>query len=377
VREKLAAFLPAEASLGNPIDLIATASGDDYRRALETIIEAGVCDAILAVFVTALATEPADVAVAIREVAQSDPGVPIAAVFMTTEGAPPQLRNAAVRVPGYDFPEHAARAISLAAKYGRWRARPERPVVAPPGIHADEAAATISRELSAGSGWLAPSSVAALMRCYGLPLIETRIAHDADEAVAIAAELGVPVALKAIAAGLLHKTDAGGVRLGLQGPDAVRAAAQEIDAAVRRAGFELDGLLMQPMAPAGVEMIVGVVNDHSFGPVLAVGAGGTAAELIGDVAVRITPLTDLDAGEMLRSLRTFPLLDGYRGAPRCDLAAIEDTLLRVSAMVEAHPEIVELDCNPLIAGPDGAMIVDARLRIETAPPTRPTSSLRQ
>jgi acyl-CoA synthetase (NDP forming) len=130
------------------------------------------------------------------------------------------------------------------------------------------------------------------------------------------------------------------------------------------------------MAPSGVELIVGVVNDHSFGPVLACGAGGTAAELIGDVAVRITPLTELDAREMLRSLRTFPLLDGYRGAARCDVAAIEDTLLRVSAMVEAHPEIVELDCNPLIAGPDGGMIVDARVRIEAAPPSRPTSSLR-
>ena len=134
--------------------------------------------------------------------------------------------------------------------------------------------------------------------------------------------------------------------------------------------------MVQPRASTGVELIVGVVNDHNFGPVLAVGAGGTAAGLIRDVAVRITPLTDLDAHDMLRSLRTFPLLDGYRGAPRCDLAAIEDTLLRVSAMVEGHPEIVELDCNPLIAGPDGAVIVDARLRIETAPPTRPTSSLR-
>jgi acetate---CoA ligase (ADP-forming) len=376
VRDKLAEFLPPEASLGNPIDLIATASGDDYRRALETIIEAGVCDAILAVFVTALATQPADVAVAIRELAQTEPGLPIAAVFMTTDGSPPQLSDGAVRVPGYEFPEHAARAISLAAKYGRWRARPERPVVTPSGIHPDEAAATISRELSAGSGWLAPSSVASLMRCYGLPLIETRIAHDADEAVAISAELGVPIALKAIAAGLLHKTDAGGVRIGLHGSEAVRAGAREIEAAVRRAGFEVDGLVVQPMAAPGVELIVGVVNDHSFGPVLAVGAGGTTAELIGDVAVRITPLTDLDAREMLRSLRTFPLLDGYRGAPRCDLAAIEDTLLRVSAMVESHPEIVELDCNPLIAGPDGAMIVDARLRVETAPPTRPTSSLR-
>ena len=130
------------------------------------------------------------------------------------------------------------------------------------------------------------------------------------------------------------------------------------------------------MAPAGAELIVGVVNDHNFGPVLACGAGGTTAELIKDVAVRITPLTDLDAHEMLRSLRTFPLLDGYRGAPPCDVTAIEDCLLRVSAMVEAHPEIVELDCNPIVVGPDGAVIVDARIRIEAAPPTRPTWSLR-
>lgn len=376
VREKLAAFLPAEASLGNPIDLIATASGDEYRRALETIIEAGVCDAILAVFVPPLVTTPADVAIAIREVAETDPGVPIAAVFMTTEGPPPQLREGSVRVPGYEFPEDAARAISLAAKYGRWRARPEAPLVTPDGVRTDEAAATISRELSAGSGWLAPSSVASLLRCYGLPLAETRVVAGADEAVAAAAELGAPVALKAIAPGLLHKTDAGGVRLELEGAAAVRDGATEIDAAVKRAGFELDGLVVQPMAPAGVELIVGVVNDHNFGPVLACGAGGTAAELIQDVAVRITPVTKLDAREMLRSLRTFPLLDGYRGAPHCDLAAIEDTLLHVSAMVEAHPEIVELDCNPLIAGPDGATIVDARVRVQTAPPKRPTSSLR-
>ena len=144
----------------------------------------------------------------------------------------------------------------------------------------------------------------------------------------------------------MHKTDAGGVRLGLEGADAVRAAAAEIEHAVTRAGYRLDGLVVQPMAPPGVELIVGVVHDHSFGPVLACGAGGTTAELISDVAVRITPVTDLEAREMVRSLRTFPLLDGYRGAPRCDLAAIEDVLLRVSAMVEAHPEIVELDCNP-------------------------------
>ena len=132
---------------------------------------------------------------------------------------------------------------------------------------------------------------------------------------------------------------------------------------------------MQPMAPTGPELIVGVVNDSSFGPVLACGAGGTTAEVIKDIAVRITPVTDLDAAEMLRSLKTFPLLDGYRGAPRSDIAAVEDVLLRVGAMVEEHPEIVELDLNPLIATPEGAVIVDARVRIQDAPPELPVPSL--
>jgi len=376
IRARLAEFLPAEASLGNPIDLIATASAEDYRRTMLTIIQSGSCDAIVALFVPPLVTRAQDVATAIREVAQCDPGVPIVAVFMTSEGPPPQLSADDARVPGYEFPEDAVRAISLTAKYGRWRARPRRSPASPAGTRTDEAAAIISRELACDSGWLAPASVSSLLRCYGLPLIDSRIVHSADETVAAAAELGTPVALKAIAPGLVHKTDSGGVRLGLEGPDAVRTGARELDAAVRRAGFEPEGVVVQAMAPAGVELIVGVVNDHSFGPVLACGAGGTSAELISDVAVRITPITDLDAHEMVRSLRTFPLLDGFRGAARCDVAAIEDVLLRVSAMVEAHPEIVELDCNPLIAGPDGAGIVDARVRVEPAPPSPPTASLR-
>ena len=375
VKSKLAVFLPAEASLGNPIDLIATASADDYRRTLRTVIDAGVCDAILVVFVPALVTKAVDVAVAIREVAATEPGVAIAAVFMTNEGPPAELSSTDLRVPGYEFPEEAARAISLAAKYGRWRAQPERSPTAPSGIRSNEAAAIISRELADGSGWLSAAGATGLLDCYGLPLIPTRIASDVDEAVAAAAELGTPVALKAIAPGLVHKTDAGGVRLALTGADAVRSAAREIDAAVTRAGYELEGLVVQSMAPSGTELIVGVVNDPSFGPVLACGAGGTTAELIKDVAVRITPLTDLDAHEMLRSLRTFPLLDGYRGAPPCDAPAIEDCLLRVSAMVEAHPEIVELDCNPMIAGPEGTVIVDARFRVEAAPASRPMPSL--
>jgi acetyl coenzyme A synthetase (ADP forming)-like protein len=376
VKDELARFLPESASLGNPVDMIASASAEDYRRTLRTLVEADAYDAILVIFVPALITLAVDVAAAIAEVAQTSEECTIAAVFMTGEGPPQELSAGPVRVPGYEFPEDAARSVALAARHGVWRTRPEGNFAAPSGCRSDEAAAIISAALADGSSWLEPARVTALLDCYCLPLVTTRVVADAELAVEAAAEIGGPVALKAIATGLLHKTDVGGVRLDLDGADAVRGAALEIEAAVARAGLALDGLLVQPMAGGGVELIVGVVHDHSFGPVLACGAGGKSAELIKDVAVAITPVSDLDAHEMIRSLKTFPLLDGYRGASPCDVAAIEDVLLRVSAMVEAHPEIAELDCNPLIAGPQGALIVDACVRVEVTDPPPPVPSLR-
>ena len=376
VKARLAQFLPPTASVGNPIDMIASASADDYRRAIEVLVECGACDAILVIFVPPLATRAPDVAAALSQAAASAPEVAIAAVFMTSEGAPAELHAGSVDVPAFEFPEDAARAVALAARHGRWRARPRGTVPALPGYRQEPAAAIISRALADGGGWLTPARVADLLGCYRIPLVPTRVVADGDGAVAAAAELGTPVALKAVASGLVHKSDAGGVLLDLDGLDAVRDGARQIEAAVLRAGFPLDGLIVQPMVPEGVELIVGVAGDPSFGQVLACGAGGTTAELIKDVAVRITPVTDVDAHEMVRSLQTFPLLDGYRGAPRCDIGAIEEVLLRVSAMVDSHPEIAELDLNPLVASPEGAVIVDARVRVETAPVAVPMPSLR-
>jgi acetyl coenzyme A synthetase (ADP forming)-like protein len=376
VQARLLEFLPAGASARNPIDMIATASADQYRRTLQTLVELDACDAILAIFVPPLVTDAVDVAQAIREVAETEPGVPIAAVFMSSAGPPAELAAHGVRVPGYEYPEDAARAVALAAKHGRWRAQPAAPAPVPGATRPAQAAAVISAGLAQEPGWLPQPAVHELLKCYGLPMVPTRFVADADAAVVAAAELGEPVALKATAQGLVHKTEAGAVRLGLRSGEDVRAAAAEIEASVRAAGHALSALVVQPMIGGGVEMIVGVASDPSFGPVLACGAGGTTAELLRDISVRITPLSARDPGEMLRALRSFPLLEGYRGAPACDVPAIEDVLLRVSAMVEAHPEIVELDCNPLIAGPSGALIVDARVRVESAPAPRPLSSLR-
>jgi acetyl coenzyme A synthetase (ADP forming)-like protein len=377
VRSELAGSLPPEASLGNPIDMIATASADDYRRVIELLVARQACDAIITIFVAPLVTAERDVAEAITSAAQGAGEVTLASVFMGgSAAAPAKEGGTAARVPRFDFPEDAARALAHAARYARWRARPAGVVAPPSDCRPDEAAAIIAAALTDGEEWLGPREVAALLHCYGLPLIPSRIVSDASEAVAAAAELGVPVALKAIAQDLIHKTDAGGVALGLEGPTAVRRSARRIEAAVSKAGHALEGLIVQPMAAAGVELLVGVVHDESFGAVIACGAGGTSAELLGDVAVRITPLTDLDAKEMVRSLRTFPLLDGYRGAPRCDLNAIEDVLLRLSALVEAHPAIAELDFNPVIARGDGALILDARVRVQAPPSRRPPFVLR-
>jgi acetyl coenzyme A synthetase (ADP forming)-like protein len=374
VRERLAGLLAEEASLGNPVDMIATAPAASFRRVIDTLVEVGACDAIIVIFVPPLVTRARDVAREIRAAAHKADGVTIAAVFMNTDGAPPEL-GLAGRVPTFAFPEDAARALAHAAHYGRWRAKPTGRIPALEECRPDEAAAIISRGLDAGEDWLGPLEVAALLRCYGLPLIETRLVRGRKEAIAAAAEMGVPVALKAQAGGLLHKSDAGGVRIGLEGADAVSIAAREIAASVARAGHRLDGLIVQPMAPSGVELLMGVVNDESFGPVIACGAGGTGTEVLGDVAVRITPLTDLDASEMLRALRSFPLLDGYRGSPACDVAAVEDSLLRLSALVEAHPEVIELDANPVVVSPKGAVIVDARVRVGAVAPRPPRPSL--
>lgn len=381
VRERLAGFLAAEAALGNPVDMIATATAESYRRTVEVLVQAQACDAIVAIFVPPLVTKAQDVARELHAAATTAHGVTLAAVFLNSEGAPPTGGTAGpgqerpTTIPCFEFPEDAAHALGHAARYAAWLAKPARSAPTFEHVRPEEAAAVIAEALSEGAEWLGPEQIAALFDCYQLPLIAGRLAGDHAQAVRLAAEIGRPVALKAVAKGLVHKSDLGAVRVGLGSAAEVEDAAREIEAAVADAGYQLDGLLVQQMAEPGVELLMGVVHDERFGPVVACGAGGTSSEVIADVAVRLTPVTALDAEEMLRSLRLYPLLEGYRGAPRSDLGAVKDVLLRLSALVDAHAEIVELDANPVIAGPHGAVIVDARVRVEQSPPRPPAPSL--
>jgi acetyl coenzyme A synthetase (ADP forming)-like protein len=378
LQASLAEGLPAEAAVANPIDMLASAPPEHYRRTVELVAASGEVDAVIVIFIPPLPADSEVVVQAVRDATSTAGSVPVLNVVMSSAD-PPREDGDGPRLPRYRFPEDAARALVRAVEYATWRQRPEGQMPELPDVRHDEAAALLAAALADGPGprWLAPEEVARLLGCYGVPTAEWRLAGSPEGAGAAAAELGGPVALKAVAPRLVHKTEAGAVRLGLAGAEAVQAAAAEMATAVAAEGYTVDGFLVQRMVGEGVELLVGVVHDASFGPVIACGAGGTAVELLKDVAVRITPLTDLDAAEMVRSLATYPLLDGYRGAPRADVAALEDLLLRISALVEAHPTIAELDCNPIKVLPDGVVVVDARVRIEAASPPLPLAARRR
>jgi acetyl coenzyme A synthetase (ADP forming)-like protein len=375
VRKQLASFMPTPGSTGNPVDMLAAASGKDYERAISVLAECEDVDAIIVIFTPPLITKGSEVVRGIHRAARALPRtIPVLSVFMSKQVAPRVIESGGVRIPHYPFPEEAARALSLVARYGAWRAAPEETAAEIEGIDGDRAAAVIATALATEAGWMTPEAVADLLTCYGIPMVETRHAGSPEEAGREAKALGSEVVLKAIAPGVLHKSDAGAVLLHLKGANRVEVAAKRMGAAMEAAGHPVTGFLVQPMVPEGVEMLVGVVQDQHFGPVLACGAGGTATELLKDVSVRITPITKGDADRMVRSLKTFPRLDGYRGAPRADVPALEDVLLRVSALVEAHPEVSEMDLNPLIVHAAGAVVVDARIRLEPGAPRPPIGS---
>lgn len=371
--ERLRAILPGSGGLSNPIDMIASASPVQYEQTIELVGRDPNIDAVVAIYIPVMATRPEVFAAAIARGAAAVPAdKPIATVFMSSKGTPAVLaRGARGAIPSYSFPENAALALAAAARYGAWRARPQGERLALP----PESALAIRARIRAWSaahpagGWLALDEIAALLQLAGVPLVEHRIAAAAPAAaVEAAAALGGPVVLKALAPGLLHKTEVGGVALGLADAAAVAAAAAAMLVRFAQRGTSLDGFLVQRQLGRGVEALVGVTFDPSLGPLLVAGIGGVAVELYKDVAFRVTPVSDLDAAEMLDELRGRALFDGFRGAPPADRRALIDVMRRIAALVELVPELVELDLNPVVVLEHGAVTVDARMRLAVAAP---------
>ena len=364
VQDELRAHLNRDAGVRNPVDMIASATAPDFGRVMRAVAKDAGIDAIVVLFVPPIAIRPEDVAKEILGAARELRGkVTILATFMAHHGISEILSDGEVRVPSYPFPEVAARALSRAAEYGEWLKAPPSSIPRFPDVKKEAAAGLIAKALARGPGWLTPGEAEALLGAYGIPVVKTIRAATPEDAARAAGEIGGAVVLKGVAEGLLHKTESGAVKVGLSGDAQVGQEARLMAQKLKEQGFSAQGFLVQKMVPAGAEMIVGVSGDPVFGSLVACGAGGTMVELLKDAAVRLSPLTERDADEMVRSLKTFPLLTGYRGGPAYNVEALKQVILRVSAMVEDLPEVVELDLNPVIMHDDEATIVDFRVKV--------------
>ena len=348
-------LLPAAASVGNPVDMLASATPDHYRRATTLLLADPNVDSVLVIFIPPLVTNPDEAAGAIASAAAGAPK-PVIASFMGARGAPRALAG----VPSYRFPEAAVTALARATEYGAWRRRPAGDCHWPQGIQRDAMRLVIDGATTRGDGWLTPSEAQTLIESAGLSIASTCVTTTIEEALIAARDIGYPVALKAAGPEIVHKTDIGGVVLDIPDDTALRRAYLDLTS---RLGETMTGAIVQQMIPGGVELLIGTVTDPMFGPVIACGSGGVLVDLLHDTTFRLHPLTDIDAAEMIAGLRSVALLRGYRGHPPADEQAVVDALLRVSALVDVCPEIQELELNPLKVFQHGACAVDVRVRI--------------
>jgi acyl-CoA synthetase (NDP forming) len=341
--------------VGNPVDLGAEAGPAALAATVDALAGSGEIDALVATFVATRTNDVAAALVALAAAAQRCPGLPIAAVVVGADDAPAALGSR--RVPVYQLPEDAVRAIGHAARYAAWL---RAPLGSRPSLSGVDAAAARAIVAAATPGWQPPAVAQDLLARYGVPVVATRTAVGVIEAVDCAGELGYPVAVKAADERLVHKSDIGAVKLNLPDAEAVRAAYRAIADAT---GDVAPPVVVQPMARPGLELVAGIVHDQLFGSLVMVGLGGVHTDVLGDRAFRLLPVTDVDAAGMWRSLRAARLLTGYRGAPTVNAAALEDLLLRLGRLAEDLPEVAELDLNPVLAGPDGVVAVDVKLRL--------------
>lgn len=368
------------AALGNPVDLTADALADEIGAAVAALVGADEVDAVLVVYTPPFGSgleETRKAVVAAAEHADK----PVLACVSGHDG----LIDG--RVPGYAYPEQAVEALAQAVRYAEWRTA--RAAGAPAAVSTTAATALattssagevrsaareiVGEELAARpeGGWLAPGAATRLLACYGVSLVESADVTGPEAAAEAAAQVGLPAVVKAI--GPVHKSDVGGVRLGLRSPEEVRRAYEEM---AERIGPEMTGATVQRMLPPGVEIIVGGVGYPTFGPLVMVGMGGVTAELLADQSFRVPPLTTEEAVEMIRELRCSPLLYGYRGAQPADVEALAGTVVRIGRLLEDLPEVAELDLNPVIVTTDAAVTVDVRIRVAPCDP-QPSPLLRR
>jgi acetyl coenzyme A synthetase (ADP forming)-like protein len=362
---KLREILPEEASVSNPVDMIASASPEQVEQATRIIVADEGIDALIASYVP-LALEAPLVARAIRDGAEGA-DKPVLAVLMSKRGLPQgmvELQESPI--PAYRFPESAARALGAMWKHSRWQKRPPE-TVRRFDVDAERVDEVIAVALDEGRDQLTLMEGLEVLDAYGIPVAPWTVVHSAEKAVAVAERMGYPVVLKPVSAEILHKTEAGAVRVDLETADEVIEAYGFLDDLLVETGPEArqEGVLVQRMLKGGRETIVGMTWAPRFGPIVMVGLGGVYVEVLQDVAFRVQPVSNEDADEMIRSLRGYRILEGVRGEQGVDLDLLAEVVERTSQLVGEHPEIREMDINPFLAFPEAerCAAVDARFRI--------------
>jgi len=363
--ERLRSFLPAEASVSNPVDMIASATPESYARALDIVLEDPSVDLAMVINVTPLLSNPIDVLEAIAGASRGH-DCPVLAVMMATEEFYEGIKARGDLPPVYRFPEPAARVLAQLSRYSAWRRRPADEL--PPEFTVDDAAVAKILDRTA-EGYLPAADAYRVLELYGIPTAGWRTAGGPESAAVEASDLGYPVVLKGEARDLVHKSDVGAVAVGLTDADGVREAARSIERRLSEAGQRLEGLLIQEMVADGHEVIFGISTDPRFGPLLMFGLGGRYVEVFRDVRFGVTPLTRPEAEDMIRGIRGIRLLEGVRGEEPADLDLLADVLLRLAQLAQRHPRIRELDINPFLAAadPEAAKAVDVRVRVGAPP----------
>ncbi|HXY19994.1 MAG TPA: acetate--CoA ligase family protein, partial [Gemmatimonadales bacterium] len=359
------AQVPEEAAVRNPVDLIASATAETFGNVLGLVLQDPNIDAVIvSVAPPPLKGQAGDVAEAIVQATAARRDIPVMAVLLGRQGVSAGMRNLLrAGMPGYIFPESAARALAAMNRYRKWLERPEGTVQRFPA-DAARVAAIIDRARSERREKLTETEALEVLEAYGIPTVPWRCARSEDEAVAAARDVGHPVVLKVISGSIVHKSDVGGVVVGLDTESEVREGYRRMLQRVReRAGVKPEAVLVQRMIPGGRETIVGSARDERTGPLIMFGLGGIAVEVLKDVVFRVHPLTDVDARDMVRAIRGYPLLEGVRSEPAVDVVALEEILQRVSQLAGEHEAVLDMDINPLVAFPDRALALDARFRI--------------
>ena len=365
-KEKLRSFLPSAASVKNPIDMIASAPIEHYKQTLETVIADENVDMIITIYLPFLGLKDIDVAKALMEIKAEHPEKPVIGVFMTKSEFFSTLSDMKVNMPFFMYAEEAADGLNRLNQQRKWMERPEGKI---PTFDVDykRAQEIIAKSVNEGRAQLTTRESIDVLDAYGIRVCKSGFAKSEDEAVSIADSIGYPVVMKMTSKTTSHKTDVGGVRVNIQSAEQLRAEYQDLIAKLTEKGLleGLEGVIIQEMVKGNREMVCGIATDPQYGPMMMFGLGGVFIEVMKDVTFRIAPLTDVDAKEMIKSVKAYKLLEGARGTKPAQMEQIEETLLRLSQLVHDFKFIDELDINPLLISEKTGegIAVDGRIKV--------------